>query len=433
MEAPSIQAQERGARARKELEARGFDVRMETKWWGFHVHLMNRETADNVAEITEFIADIVEAVIPKIGKLVAGVMQIHAAWVKAVNGPHGVKCTSPWIATSMLIPTRREQEQDTSLWWSVFEPAKGWGTDEKFAAHYSGSNPALAEFNGRLYLAHRGHNDYGDDPLLWYSVYTPATGWSEDIKFPGHASSHGPALATFGGKLYCVHRGSGSDHRLWWTRFDGSTWNQDTVFPGHASSHGPALAEFGGKLHCVHKAGVGAESMWHTTFNGSTWSADRQIRNFATASNPALAVYKGRLHCVHRASGSSTQLFHFSSADGVNWSEATPIPGAFSLEGPSLAVYDDKLYCVHRGHGSGDQNLWWTVYNGSTWSKDTMFPGHASAAGPAAIAYRDANADRGQLLVVHRGYGKRVAGTDAAEVEAQIAAEQAAGEHPGTA
>jgi hypothetical protein len=98
-----------------------------------------------------------------------------------------------------------------------------------------------------------------------------------------------------------------------------------------------------------------------------------------------------------------------------------------SLEGPGLAVFDSKLYCIDRGHGGNDQKLWWATYttNGG-WSTDKDFPAHSSGAGPAVIAYRDKYGDKNQLLVVHRGYGNRAAGTDTAEDEARLAAEQRA-------
>ncbi|MGW7250388.1 hypothetical protein [Streptomyces decoyicus] len=61
------------------------------------------------------------------------------------------------------------------------------------------------------------------------------------------------------------------------------------------------------------------------------------------------------------------------------------------------------------------------------WTADARFPGHLSGAGPAAVVYRDPeNGTKDQLLVVHRGWGKRAAGSDSAEVEAFLAAEQAA-------
>ncbi|MFF1498172.1 hypothetical protein [Streptomyces sp. NPDC058304] len=154
------------------------------------------------------------------------------------------------------------------------------------------------------------------------------------------------------------------------------SWSADTKLPAHSSSHGPALAVYGNKLHLVHRGAGSDVALWHTTFNGTSWSAD------------------------------------------------TKLPAHSSLEGPGLAVFDNQLYCVHRGYGNADQQLWWTTYNGSTWSSDQRFPAHSSAAGPAVIAYRDKNGTQDQLMVVHRGYGNRAAGTDSAEIEAQIAAEE---------
>ncbi|MGX1849468.1 hypothetical protein OIU91_07515 [Streptomyces sp. NBC_01456] len=61
------------------------------------------------------------------------------------------------------------------------------------------------------------------------------------------------------------------------------------------------------------------------------------------------------------------------------------------------------------------------------WNEDAMFPGHTSGAGPAVIAYRDKKRTQDQLMVVHRGYGKRAAGTDSDETHARIAAEEGAG------
>ncbi|MFC9227560.1 hypothetical protein ACFTZI_01025 [Streptomyces decoyicus] len=42
---------------------------------------------------------------------------------------------------------------------------------------------------------------------------------------------------------------------------------------------------------------------------------------------------------------------------------------------------------------------------------EAAFPDHLSGAGPAA-AYRDKNGTHDQLVVVHRGWGKRAAGSE---------------------
>ncbi|MGW0315147.1 hypothetical protein [Streptomyces flavidovirens] len=75
---------------------------------------------------------------------------------------------------------------------------------------------------------------------------------------PNHASAEGPALAAFNVHLYCVHRG-GSDGKLWWTRYNGSTWGTDTSLPNRFSAQGPAIVVYRDKngtrdqLMCVHR------------------------------------------------------------------------------------------------------------------------------------------------------------------------------------
>lgn len=202
------------------------------------------------------------------------------------------------------------------------------------------------------------------------------------------------------------------------TTFDGTRWGSHTPLPEHETSRGPALAVFGGKLHLVHRGG-NDNYLCHATYNGTSWTRDTRPGGHETASNPALAVYDNKLHLVH-CGDKDDSLWHVIY-DG-SWGPDRKFSGHFSLEGPALAVFRGELYCIHRGYGSGDQNLWWTKFRtGGVWTADQKFPGHLSGAGPAA-AYRDANAEHDQLVVVHRGWGKKAAGTDTAEDEARLTA-----------
>lgn len=428
-ETPPPELVERAERARKELEARGATVEFKAKWWGFEVHL-NQAAVDAYLEIKDLLADILgEALKEPLSSLVTLAAMAQKVWVQAVSRGYGCKLVSPWISPTMLIPIGINPAEDPNLWWSVFGRNANtgrfeWNEDAMFPGHASAANPAAAVFNGRLILVHRGYGN--SDQQLWWTEFDPDRGWSEDRTFGAHSSAAGPALAVFRGQLHCVHRGSGNDTSLWHTTFDGTRWSTDQRLPAHKSSVGPALAVFNNELHCVHRGDGNTITMWHTTFNGTRWSADTELRAHKTASNPALAVYDRKLHLVHRGTGNDVSLWH-AMYDGTRWSSDQSLPAHSSLEGPGLAVFDNKLYCVHRGHGSNDQNLWWTYYDGSRWSTDTKFPGHTSGAGPAVIAYRDKNGTQDQLMVVHRGYGKRAAGTDSDETHARIAAEEGAG------
>ncbi|MFI9646630.1 hypothetical protein ACIHAA_10090 [Streptomyces sp. NPDC052040] len=407
---PSAAAIAAAQQAVRELAARGAEVSVKTKWWGFEIHL-NAEAASKASELAEYIGDVAGNALPDpYGQIIEVFCKVKAAWIKEVGQTYGCKLVSPWIAPGMLIPVSLKPTQDTNLWWTVFERSTGWNEDQKFPAHHSASNPALAEYDGRLYCVHRGHGN--GDQQLWWTVYDPdGSSWSDDVPFPAHSSAAGPALAVFNGKLHCVHRGSGNDTKLWHTTFDGTRWSSDAQLPAHSSSVGPALAVFNGKLHCVHKGASSDNQLWHTTFDGSRWSSDNRLPAHSTASNPALAVFNGKLHCVHRGSGNDTKLWH-ATFDGTGWSADTQLPAHSSLEGPALAVFEDRLYCIHRGV-SNDQQLWWSSYI-LFWGPDTKFGAHSSGAGPAVIAYRDKNAASSQLLCVHRGYGNKSASHDAA-------------------
>ncbi|MGI5170486.1 hypothetical protein ACQEU3_39675 [Spirillospora sp. CA-253888] len=240
-----------------ELNANGEEVYVNPKWWGFEV-VLNAAAAAVAADIVEKIGEIAGHALPKpFGTLIEAALKIRAIVIQAIGKDYGCRLVSPWTAPLMLIPIPLAPKSDTSLWWTVMNASNSWSQDEKFPAHLSKANPALAEFGGKLYCVHRGD---GDDKL-WWTVYDPArnNGWSTDTAFPDHHSADGPALAVYNGQLYCVHRGGGNDQNLWWTRHNDGGWSTDTRLPGHMSSQSPALAAYSDpnatetQLFCVHR------------------------------------------------------------------------------------------------------------------------------------------------------------------------------------
>ncbi|MEV0620520.1 hypothetical protein AB0I81_44860 [Nonomuraea sp. NPDC050404] len=388
--------QERVRRYQRELRTMGADVWPVARWWGYEIHL-NESAALLAAEIPQLIGELAGAVLGTwLVPVIERSVRTKSDWIASIARPYGVKLASPWTAPGMLIPAR-QNGGDTSLYWAVHEPGEGWSHDQRFVEHFGVSNPALAEFQDRLHLVHRGAD--GDDGL-WWTIYDAEEGWSEDQRLPQHWSAAGPALAAYDGQLYCVHRGAGGDPALWWTRWDGSNWSPDERLPGHASEVAPALAAYDGQLYCVHRGAGDDTALWWTRWDGSNWSPDQRLPAHATSSNPALAVYRGHLYCVHRGTGNDTALW-WTRWDGSNWSPDQKLPAHHTSEGPALTVYKDRLYLAHRG--AGDQSLWWSNFNGSGWTADQRLPRHYSAEGPAIIAYRDKNATHDQLLCVHRG------------------------------
>ncbi|HEX4813807.1 MAG TPA: hypothetical protein VFV66_13755, partial [Nonomuraea sp.] len=244
--------QDRVRRLQSELRALGAEVWPVSWWWGFEVQL-NETAAVRSAEIAALIGETVGAVLGGwLAPIVEWSAKNKARWITSVARPYGARLVSPWTAPATLVPApvAGDQVGDTRLWWAVFEPGEGWSEDQRFVDHFTASGPAIAEYRDRLYVAHRG--DDGDS-ALWWTVYDAEQGWSEDQRFPEHFSASAPALAAYDGQLYCVHRGSGDDAALWWTRWDGSTWTPDAKLPKHFTASAPALAAYDGQLYCVHR------------------------------------------------------------------------------------------------------------------------------------------------------------------------------------
>lgn len=388
--------QERVRRAQRELRTMGADVWPVARWWGHEIHL-NESAALLAAEIPQLIGEIAGTVLGSwLTPAIERGVRAKADWIASIARPYGVRLVSPWTAPGLLIPAR-QRGGDTSLFWAVHEPGDGWSPDQSFIDHVDVSGPALAGFQDRLHLVHRGGE--GDGGLRW-TVYDTEEGWSADQRLPRHFSDAAPALAAYDGQLYCVHRGGRGDTALWWTRWDGSRWSADERLPRHFSETTPALAAFDGLLHCVHRGSGHDQALWWARWDGRSWSPDERLPQHFSDSNPAVAVYRGHLYCVHRGAGGDPTLW-WTRWDGSTWSPDQQLPGHRTSEGPALTVYKDRLYCVHRG--ATDQSLWWSSFNGSGWTADQRLPHHYSAEGPATVAYRDRKATHDQLLCVHRG------------------------------
>jgi hypothetical protein len=385
-----------------EWAVQGIEIHPVAKWWGFEIHL-NPQACELVADITEELGKML-AKFPKlkpIGPLIKLYCKIRASLIRKVGKDYGCKLVSPWIAPGMLIPISLAPAVDTSLWWTVFgrdgeTGASGWNEDQKFPGHFTQASPALAAYKDKLYCVHRGS---GGDKYLWWTVYetvpadseTGDTGWSEDRRFPAHLSESGPALATFGDYLYCLHRGAGSDEEIWWTRFNGTSWSPD-VKMNASTKNAPALAVHDGKLHVLYKWNKD-NSIWYITFNGSSWSQTAKT-NLATNADPALAVYRNKLYFACKSSANN-KLWFGEYPHGIR-----EMTGYDTTKGPSLAAMGDYLYLMLHGV---DNKLWWARWNGSSWTNATPLPNHKTGVAPAIIGFRDQNGTEDQLLCVHRG------------------------------
>jgi hypothetical protein len=101
------------------------------------------------------------------------------------------------------------------------------------------AGPALAFYYSKLYAVYPGA-----DWQLYYTVYDVGSGWRSPTPMANMYTVAEPALAYFGGKLYCAARGGTSDPKVYWTRYDQPNWSRYTPIPGTSSDAGPALVNY---------------------------------------------------------------------------------------------------------------------------------------------------------------------------------------------
>jgi hypothetical protein len=272
---------------------------------------------------------------------------------------------------------------DDSLWWNSYI-GNVW-TSEQQVPGLGGTTtvPALALFQGNLYLAWKG---IGSDTDLWWSMYNGQT-WTAPRTVPVPGSSVRPALALFQNQLYLVSRGAGNDTGIYWSTYDGHTWSAEQKIPGATSNPGPGVAVVNGTLLVAFVGEVDQLLHW-TTFDGHTWSSVQQVPgNAASSDAPGLTIFDNTLYMAWEAPQNAPEIW-WNTFDGTTWSTPQVVPGVGTSFGPSLAVFDDTLYMAWLGAAGTAQsnNLFWNTSDGKTWSAQQEIPGVTAVAGPALLA-----------------------------------------------
>lgn len=173
--------------------------------------------------------------------------------------------------------------------------------------------PALAYWDGDLYVAYRAGTSGGDPIHVRVSTDDGET-WSSATNTSG-ATSVSPAMAGFGSKLFLAYNGNGSNI---WVRYstNGSTWSEYTD-TGLTSGGAPGMAAFNSKLYV---AAVNSSGDMVVTWSsaGSSWSspltlsamkqASQALNSGATLGPPTLAAYGSSLLIVCRDSANQVWL-----------------------------------------------------------------------------------------------------------------------------
>lgn len=232
-------------------------------------------------------------------------------------------------------------------------------------------------------------------------------------------STSSPALAWFNGRVFLAHKGAAGpkieDNNIYTTTFDGRKWSPEAIVQVQPASPNaplrnaatdapPALAVFGKRLFLAYKgiAQSKSDANWihyTSTLDGVTWSPEATVLEgkLTTARSPALAALGDQLFLVCRGAGKDTHISYTSTSDGTSWAFAPWILDgkATTAEAPALAAFGQKLFLAHKGESN--DLIHYTTYTpgikGAKWEPERTIAGESMLGTPGLAAGRRGGKD----------------------------------------
>ncbi|AIK96120.1 exo-alpha-sialidase [Candidatus Odyssella acanthamoebae] len=265
-----------------------------------------------------------------------------------------------------------------------------WAESQQIPNASMTDSPALAGFNGKLYLAYQGAGKSGQ---LWYTVSQDGNAWNQSKQIGNVAMSGSPSLAVLKDNLYLAYQGAGESGQLWYTvSQDGNAWNPSKQIGNVAMLGSPSLAVLNDKLYLAyhHKDSHGLK--YTTIENGSHWGKHKTIRDIKLSRSPALVAFNDELYVVYQDNKRHGYLWYATTRDGESWTQPKLIPDARLSGSPALAVFDDKLYVAHQGMGQSGRLWYAATSDGENWAKGHQISGSnmwSMSCSPALASFGD--------------------------------------------
>ena len=223
-------------------------------------------------------------------------------------------------------------------------------------------------------------------------------------------STHGPALAEYNGKLYMAYKGSGVDNRIWISTFDGNSWSAPKTIQDSSSvpptgafttTSSPALAVLSDRLYMVWR-GVDSK-IYYSCFDSTRWYNQMDTGETSTHA-PALVYFNFVLYIAWKSINNNTIQFARLRPFYDN-----PLPSIINLgveisantsDKPALSVFYNYEYdSINKKNvpksklllawkGSGDNYIWYGSYSNGAWTPLGNTENNVeSTHGPAIASY----------------------------------------------
>ncbi|MGW0363664.1 hypothetical protein [Streptomyces sp. NPDC002990] len=278
---------------------------------------------------------------------------------------------------------------DERLWSASWSRLSGWKGPRELGGGFSSTHApslAVAKASSDVHMVHKGS---GTDQRIYHSrlgVHYVVRTQSGPFQTTGR-----PGIAILSGREVIAWR-EPNNNALMWSTNGSPGWSQPRQI-GAQTSHGPAMATFGNTVFMVWKA-IGDESPYWVQFNGSSWSAIKPLPVAAgtvlLSDTPALIPSLTGLTMAYKGTQSDARIWLSDFQPGSSWSAprpAVPTDGAIhTSHGPAIGTQDGVPRLSWKG--LGDQKVWSSAQNGGRWTvPGPIAPAINSAASPAMVSY----------------------------------------------
>jgi len=252
-----------------------------------------------------------------------------------------------------------------------------------------GTQPALASFNGDLYVAFQANNS---SHTFFVASSSSGTNFPTATGYSNILIGSAPALAVYNGSLYAAFQANDSSHTLFVTSSsNGTTWPAAWPISNVQIGSAPAMTVFNGELYVAFRANDSSNDLWiASSTNGTSFSSQAiSGQSMGGNSSPAMAVFNGKLYIAYRANNSNNDLWIASSTNGTTFSsQLIPNQSMGGSSSPALAVYNNTLYYIYEANDSTNSLYVASSTDGSTWPNLAHYPGNQmGAVGPGAAAF----------------------------------------------
>jgi hypothetical protein len=230
-----------------------------------------------------------------------------------------------------------------AMYWKKRIGWQQWTVGQLIPGQKTSDQPSLAAFNGFLYMLHVGETDTS---AVWFSRFDPVTEtWTENRKLALSTDVGAPAIAGFDGRLWIVGATAIDewDHNQIWvaTMLPDGTVGGPVTLRSRITGHRPSLAVFAGKLFMSFDNNNSNYTMTHTAGSLATsWGSLSAVKSGpqgtpASGWDARMAVAGGYLHLVHTLPGRPLDTY-WTYWNQCTWAPEVRLPDSRTNRPPSL-------------------------------------------------------------------------------------------------